>query len=182
MSGLIIRQKIENRPGVIYDTKERTLSFTTGSLFSFPLHSTAYESDAASVRIPSGLRLTIHSASVGCKEMSDYVKISSGQGVSLKFSSEENGEMLPVWTFNWERSGEFWANGLGIEGKPLLVYLSQVMMHSFMANKLFVKTSTFLSSVQGPRIIRLAAVVDKGFKKGSALDVNVFGTVEKAEF
>eukprot|EP00956_Cyclotella_meneghiniana_P008172 scaffold10872_cov66-Cyclotella_meneghiniana.AAC.5 len=151
MSGLIIRQKIENRPGVIYDTKERTLSFTTGSLFSFPLHSTAYESDAASVRIPSGLRLTIHSASVGCKEMSDYVKISSGQGVSLKFSSEENGEMLPVWTFNWERSGEFWANGLGIE-------------------------------VQGPRIIRLAAVVDKGFKKGSALDVNVFGTVEKAEF
>ena len=123
MSGLVIRQKIENRPGVIYDTKERTLSFTTGSLFSFPLHSTAYESDAASVRIPSGLRLKIHSASVGCKEMSDYVKISGGQGVSLKFSSEENGEMLPVWTFNWERSGEFWANGLGIEGKASSVYL-----------------------------------------------------------
>lgn len=34
--------------------------------------------------------------------------------------------------------------------------------------------------VEGPRIVRLAAIVDRGFKKGSALDVNVFGTVSKS--
>lgn len=53
--------------------------------------------------------------------------------------------------------------------------------HTFISTELF-KMFTFLPPVQGPRIIRLAAVVDKGFKKGSALDMNVFGTVEKAEF
>jgi hypothetical protein len=34
--------------------------------------------------------------------------------------------------------------------------------------------------VEGPRIVRLAAVVDRGFKKGSAMDVNVFGYVTKS--
>ena len=34
--------------------------------------------------------------------------------------------------------------------------------------------------VEGPRIVRLAAVVDRGFKKGSTLNVNVFGTVSKS--
>lgn len=111
-----MRQKVENRPGVLYDTNERTLTFATGALFSFPIHSTAYESDAASIRIPSGLRLTIHNASVGCKEIGEYVKTSCSRGVALKFSSEENGEMLPVWTYDNDRSGDCWTNGLGIEG------------------------------------------------------------------
>jgi hypothetical protein len=117
MSALTIRQKVENRPGTLYDTKERTLTFTTGSLFSFPIHSTAYESDAATIRIPSGLRLRIHNVSVNYKEMENYVKISSAQGVALKFSSEENGEMLVVWTYDKDRSGDCWATGLGIEGE-----------------------------------------------------------------
>ncbi|KAL3769595.1 hypothetical protein ACHAWO_011541 [Cyclotella atomus] len=151
MSALTIRQKVENRPGTLYDTKERTLTFTTGSLFSFPIHSTAYESDAATIRIPAGLRLQIHNVSVNYKEMENYVKISSAQGVALKFSSEENGEMLVVWTYDKDRSGDCWATGLGIE-------------------------------VEGPRIVRLAAVVDRGFKKGSCLDVNVFGAVTKSDF
>lgn len=117
MNSLTVRQKVENRPGTVYDTSERTLSFSTGSLFSFPIHSTAYESDAASIRIPAGLRLKIHNASVGYKEMAEYVKTSSAQGVALKFSSEENGEMLPVWTYDKDRSGDCWTNGLGIEGE-----------------------------------------------------------------
>ena len=55
-------------------------------------------------------------------------------------------------------------------------------LHSFLQSCLKCLHFFFLPPVQGPRIIRLAAVVDKGFKKGSALDMNVFGTVEKAEF
>ena len=41
---------------------------------------------------------------------------------------------------------------------------------------------TLLVLVEGPRIVRLAAVVDKGIKKGSALDVNVFGSICKSDF
>lgn len=40
---------------------------------------------------------------------------------------------------------------------------------------------THKNIVEGPRIVRLAAVVDRGFKKGSALDVNVFGSVRKGD-
>ncbi|KAL7479415.1 hypothetical protein ACHAW6_005148 [Cyclotella cf. meneghiniana] len=150
MNALTVRQKIEARPGNLYSTDPRTLTFTQGALFSFPVHSTAYESDAATIRIPGGLRLRLHSVSVDCKEMAEYVKTSAAQGVSLKFSSEENGEMLVVWTYDKDRSGDCWQTGLGIE-------------------------------VQGPRIVRLAAIVDRGFKKGSALDINVFGSVSKSD-
>jgi hypothetical protein len=131
MNSLTVRQKVENRPGTLYDTSERTLSFSTGSLFSFPIHSTAYESDAASIRIPAGLRLKIHNASVGYKEMAEYVKISSAQGVALKFSSEENGEMLPVWTYDKDRSGDCWTNGLGIEGEKLQYCFEMKMITTF---------------------------------------------------
>ena len=48
--------------------------------------------------------------------MNEYIKASSGNGVCLKFSSEENGEMLVVWTFDKERSGDVWQTGLGIDG------------------------------------------------------------------
>ena len=40
---------------------------------------------------------------------------------------------------------------------------------------------TYFFIVEGPRIVRLAAVVDRGFKTGSALNVNVFGSVQKGE-
>jgi hypothetical protein len=46
---------------------------------------------------------------------------------------------------------------------------------------LYLRTHDVIA-VEGPRIVRLAAVVDRGFKKGSCLDVNVFGTVTKSDF
>lgn len=117
MNALTIRQKIEARPGNLYSTDPRESSFTQGALFSFAIHSTAYESDAAQIRIPAGLRLRVHSASVDYKEMTEYVKTSAAHGVALKFSSEENGEMLVCWTYDKERSGDGWETGLGIEGE-----------------------------------------------------------------
>lgn len=82
--------------------------------------------------------------------MTEFAKTSGGNGVVLKFSCEENADMLNVWTYDKDRSSEVWHTGMGI-------------------------------SVEGPRIVRLAAVVDRGFKKGSALNVNVFGSVQKGE-
>lgn len=35
----------------------------------------------------------------------------------LKFSSEENGKMLVVWTYDKDRNGDCWETGLGIEGE-----------------------------------------------------------------
>ena len=146
---LTIRQQVAARPGNLYSTDPREIPFTQGSFFSFPIHATAYESDAATIRIPHGLSLRINSVSLDRKEIAEYVKTSAAHGVALKFSSEENGEMLVVWTYDKERSGDIWETGLRID-------------------------------VEGPRIVRLAAVVDRGFKKGSPLNVNVFGTVSKA--
>lgn len=37
------------------------------------------------------------------------------------------------------------------------------------------------SPVEGPRTIRLAAVSDRGVKNGSALNVNIFGSVRKGD-
>ena len=116
-SALTIRQQIAPRPGTLYSSDPRSLTFTQGSLFSFPLHSTAYESDAATVRIPPGIKLCINTVSVDRKEMTEFVKTSSAHGVCLKFSSEENGEMLVVWTYDKDRSGDVWHTGLGIEGE-----------------------------------------------------------------
>ncbi|KAL7545482.1 hypothetical protein ACHAWF_008833 [Thalassiosira exigua] len=150
-AALTIRQQVAPRPGSLYSSDPRSLTFAQGSLFSFPIHSTAYESDAAVVRIPAGVKLCVNTVSIDRKETSEFLKASSAHGVCLKFSSEENGEMLVAWTYDKERSSEVWQTGLGIE-------------------------------VEGPRIVRLAAIVDRGFKKGSALDVNVFGSVRKSCF
>lgn len=49
----------------------------------------------------------------------EFEKTSSAHGVCLKFSSEENGEMLVVWTYDKERSGDVFQTGLGIEGMNL---------------------------------------------------------------
>ena len=118
-SAITVRQQLALRPGSLYGTEPRSLAFGLGSLFSFPLHSTAYEADAATVRIPAGIKLRLTSASVDRKEMADFLrntgKAANG-GVSLRFSSEENGDMIPVCTFDGERSGELSQTGLGIEG------------------------------------------------------------------
>ena len=98
-SAVVVRQQLSLRPGAVYGTEPRSLNFTQGSLFSFPLHSTAYDSDAATVRIPAGVKLRLTSASVDRNEMSNFLRTSrTAGGVALKFSSEENGEMLTVWT------------------------------------------------------------------------------------
>ena len=117
---LTIRQQIAPRPGSLYDSAPRSLSFSPGSLFSFPLHSTAYEdSDAATIRIPPNVKLCLHAVGVDRKEMVDFVKTSGAHGVSLKFASEENGGMLAIWTYDKDRSAEVWQTGLGIEGEWL---------------------------------------------------------------
>eukprot|EP01082_Thalassiosira_pseudonana_P015429 g13680.t1.1.5e17418b g13680 g13680.t1 contig9:193430-193945(+) len=117
MNSLTIRQQITPRPGTLYSTDPRSLDFTQGSLFSFTLHATAYESDAATIRIPAGLKLHIHTVSVDVKEMAEYVQTSAAQGVCLKFSSEENGDMLTVWTYDKDRSGDCFQTGLGVDGE-----------------------------------------------------------------
>ena len=98
MSGptLSIRQQIAPRPGTLYCSEPRSINFTQGSLFSFPLHSTAYESDAATIRIPAGIKLCINSVSVDRKEMTEFAKTSGGNGVVLKFSCEENADMVCI--------------------------------------------------------------------------------------
>ncbi|KAL3763050.1 hypothetical protein ACHAWU_007756 [Discostella pseudostelligera] len=149
-AAITIRQQISPRPGNPHATDARSLSYTQGSLFSFSLHATAYESDAATIRIPAGVKLHLHSVSVDLKEMAEFIKNSGARGVSLKFSSEENGMMMGIWTYDKERSGDVWETGLGVE-------------------------------VEGPRTIRLAAVTDRGIKHGSALNVNVFGSVRKGD-
>ena len=118
-SAITVRQQLALRPGSLYGTEPRSLAFGRGSLFSFPLHSTAYEADAATVRIPAGIKLRLTSASVDRKEMGDFLRTTgkaANGGVSLRFSSEENGDMIPVCTFDGERSGELSQTGLGIEG------------------------------------------------------------------
>ena len=145
---LTIRQQVAARPGCLYSNEPRELSFKAGALFSFPLHSTLYDEDAAQIRIPKNLKLTINTASVDRRQMADFLKIGIVHGVTLKISSEENGALLPIWTFDKERSSEHCHTGFGL-------------------------------NIEGPRIIRLAAVTDKGFKKGTPLDVNLFGFVSK---
>jgi hypothetical protein len=134
-SAITVRQQLARRPGSLYGTEPRSLVFGRGSLFSFPLHSTAYEADAATVRIPAGVKLRLTSASVDRKEMSDFLrntgKAANG-GVSLRFSSEENGDMIPVCTFDGERSGDLSQTGLGIEGvlRALRCYTFAYRWHS----------------------------------------------------
>ena len=116
-AALTVRQQVAPRPGTLYSADPRSLTFTQGSLFSFPLYSTAYESDAATLRIPAGIKLCIRTISVDRKEMTEFAKAgSAAHGVCLKFSSEENGEMLVVWTYDKDRSADVWQTGLGIEG------------------------------------------------------------------
>ncbi|KAL3817111.1 hypothetical protein ACHAXA_009942 [Cyclostephanos tholiformis] len=151
---ITVRQQLAQRPGSQYGTESRSLSFGLGSMFSFALYSTSYEADAATIRIPGGIKLRLSSASVDRKEMSDFLRVTTGGGktamngggVALKFSSEENGDMIPICTFDGERGGDLHQTGLGIE-------------------------------VEGPRIVRLAAVIERTCKVGSTLNVNVFGSV-----
>jgi hypothetical protein len=46
--------------------------------------------------------------------MEEYLKQKGSIGVSLRLSSEENGEMLPIWTFDNNRSTCYTISNLGI--------------------------------------------------------------------
>ncbi len=116
-AAITIRQQISPRPGNPHATDPRSLSYTQGSLFSFSLHATSYESDAATIRIPPGIKFYLHSVSVDSKQLADFIKTSNARGVCLKFSSEENGEMMGIWTYDKDRSGNVWETGLGVEGE-----------------------------------------------------------------
>ena len=93
----------------------RDHSFLPGSPFSFALKGSIFESDSAIVRIPDGVCLTINSASVDRKSMETYLMQKGSIGVSLKVSSEENPQLLPIWTFDKERSSSYTVSDLGIE-------------------------------------------------------------------
>ena len=93
----------------------RDHSFLPGSPFSFALKGSIFESDSAIVRIPDGVCLIINSASVDRKSMETYLMQKGSIGVSLKVSSEENPQLLPIWTFDKERSSSYTVSDLGIE-------------------------------------------------------------------
>ncbi|KAK1738446.1 hypothetical protein QTG54_011115 [Skeletonema marinoi] len=93
---------------------ERNNSFLPGSPFSFSLHGSVQESDSAIIRIPDGVCLKMNCASVQRKAMDEYLKQKGSIGVSLRLSSEENPEMLPIWTFARDRSSGYTMSGLGL--------------------------------------------------------------------
>jgi len=93
---------------------ERNNSFLPGSPFSFALKGSIREDDAAIIRIPDGVCLYINSASVERGSMESYLVQKGSIGVSLRLSSEENPQLLPVWTFDKEKSRSYTASDLGL--------------------------------------------------------------------
>jgi hypothetical protein len=92
----------------------RSSSFLPGSPFSFSLRGSIFEADSAILRIPDGVCLTINSACVDRREMDDFLKQKGSIGVSFKISTEENPSMLPIWTFDRERSKSYHVSDLGV--------------------------------------------------------------------
>jgi hypothetical protein len=123
-SPVVIHQRIKEKPTSTITTPssfatpttigERTNSFLPGSPFSFAIHGSIYDDDAAIIRIPDGTCLTINSASVDAKSMEHYLHQKGALGVSLKLSSEENPQLLPLWTFDKEKSSSYNISNLGI--------------------------------------------------------------------
>jgi hypothetical protein len=93
---------------------ERSSSFLPGSPFSFSLKGSIFEADAAVLRVPDGVCLYLNSASVERKSMEEFLKQKGSIGVSLKISTEENPTMLPIWTFDRERSKSYTVSSLGV--------------------------------------------------------------------
>ena len=93
---------------------ERNGSYLPGSPFSFTLKGSLHEDDSAIVRVPDGVCLTISAASVDRKNISSYLTQQGSIGVSLRISSEENPQLLPIWTFDKDRSNSYSASDLGV--------------------------------------------------------------------
>mmetsp|Transcript_31872 Transcript_31872/g.66832 ORF Transcript_31872/g.66832 Transcript_31872/m.66832 type:complete len:292 (+) Transcript_31872:95-970(+) len=94
---------------------ERNNSFLPGAPFSFALMGSLQENDAAIIRIPDGVCLKINAASVDRKSMENFLLQKGSIGVSLKVSSEENPALLPIWTFDKEKSKSYTVSDLGVE-------------------------------------------------------------------
>lgn len=93
---------------------ERSHSFLPGAPFSFALRGSLRENDAAILRVPDGVCLQINAASVERKSMENFLLQKGSVGVSLKISSEENPELLPMWTFDREKSRSYTVSDLGV--------------------------------------------------------------------
>ncbi len=122
-SPVVILQHIKEKPtstpsSAAFSTPttlgERTNKFLPGSPFSFAIHGSIYDDDAAILRIPDGICLNISSASVDAKSMELYLHQKGALGVSLKLSSEENPQLLPIWTFDKEKSSSYNISNLGV--------------------------------------------------------------------
>lgn len=94
---------------------ERNNSFLPGSPFSFALRGSIREDDAAIIRIPDGVCLKINVASVERQAMEKYLLQKGSIGVSLKISSEENPQLMPIWTFDKEKSATYTVSDLGLQ-------------------------------------------------------------------
>jgi len=86
---------------------ERNHSFLPGAPFSFSLRGSLREDDSAIIRIPDGVCLKINAASLERKPMEVFLAQKGSIGVSLKISTEENPQMLSVWTFDKEKSNNY---------------------------------------------------------------------------
>mmetsp|Transcript_21728 Transcript_21728/g.45714 ORF Transcript_21728/g.45714 Transcript_21728/m.45714 type:complete len:306 (-) Transcript_21728:315-1232(-) len=93
---------------------EQSISFLPGSPFSFSLRGSLFESDSTILRIPDGVKLTISAASVERKSMEEFSKQKGSIGVSLRISTEENPQLLPIWTFDKEKSKSYGVTDLGV--------------------------------------------------------------------
>ena len=94
---------------------ERNNKFLPGSAFSFALRGSIREDDSAIISIPDGVCLKLSSASVDRKEMETYLIQKGSIGISLKLSSEENPQLMPIWTFDKDKSSSYTVSNLGIE-------------------------------------------------------------------
>lgn len=107
-----LQQLREHPSEKLLGTREH--SFLPGAPFSFALRGSLQENDAAILRIPDGVCLKIEAASVERKAMEGYLLQKGSSGVSLRISSEENPAMLPIWTFDKERSKSYTVSDLGV--------------------------------------------------------------------
>ena len=112
-SSVTARQTLREHPSAKV-LGERNGSYLPGSPFSFTLKGSLHEDDSAIVRVPDGVCLTISAASVDRKNVLSYLTQQGSIGVSLRISSEENPQLLPIWTFDKDRSNSYSASDLGI--------------------------------------------------------------------
>lgn len=130
-SSLTANQQLREHPSERV-VGERSATFLPGSPFSFSLKGSIFEADSAVIRIPDGVCLYINSAAVERKAIEDFLKQKGSIGVSLKLSTEENPTLLPIWTFDRERSKSYSVSNLGIRvAGPRTVRLMAFMEMGF---------------------------------------------------